>query len=347
MKRIDRNEDKFEVIDLFGVLARKSGLKFNDPAAHNQFVDQVSSGLTAGRNNPIILHGRRVEGMFEHVVAGLGKALAVKREDAGDVCAAEPSIQPPDFRLVLDNGTEIFVEVKNCHKENPNFKYTFKTSYLDEIKKYASLFTRPLYIGIFWSRWRRWTLLSPDDLENGKRPYTTFLKAMKKNRMAMLGDIFVGTTPPLTFRIVTDPNAPRKVESDGQCAFTIGGIELYCAGHRLVDPVEKRLAFYFMLNSDWTTQEKAAKIVDNDLVHYDFVAAPEEPIANQNFQMLGCLSEMISLSYNELTSENGTILRLSPAAEPGSLGIVIPAEYKGVHLPLWRFILQPQVVGSV
>lgn len=346
MKRIDRDPEKFEVIDLYEAIARKRGLKLNDPAAHTQFLNQVSAGLTAGRDNPIILHGRRVEGMFEHVAAGLGKALAVKHEDSGDVCAADPDIQPPDFRLVLDDGAEIFVEVKNCHREDPQFKYTVKSSYLASIKKYAEVFARPLYIAIFWSQWRRWTLSALDDLEQGERPYITFLKAMKKSKMAMLGDVLIGTTPPLTLRVVADPARPRTIESNGQCAFTIGGIELYCADHHLVDPFEQKLAFYFMLNSDWPTEQGAARVAGDQFVHNDYVASPIEPVPNQGFQLLGFLSDMISRSYNAMTAEDGSVRSLSPDAEPGSLGIVIPAGYKSMQLPLWRFTVQPQAGGA-
>lgn len=345
MKRIDRDPEKFEVIDLYEAIARKRGLKFNDPAAHARFVEQVSSGLMASRDNPIILHGKRVEGMFEHVAAGLGKALVIKREDSGDVCAADTDIQPPDFRLVLDGGTEIFVEVKNCHKENPKFKYTLKSSYLASIQKYADLFSRPLYIAIFWSRWRRWTLSTPEDLEQGERPSVAFLEAMKKNKMAMLGDALIGTTPPLTFRVLADPKAPRMVAPNGQCAFTIGGIELHCAGHQILDPIEQKLAFYLMLNSDWPAQQVATTIAGDQLAYCDYVASPDEPVPNQGFQLLGFLSDMISRSYNEMTSENGTVRSLSPAVEPGSLGIVIPEGYKGMHLPLWRFTVQPRADG--
>lgn len=341
MRRIDRDPEKFEVIDLYEAIARKRGFKFNDPAAHAQFVNQVSAGLTAGRHNPIILHGRRVEGMFEHVAAGLGKATVVKREDSGDVSAADPDIRPPDFRLALDDGTELFVEVKNCHKEDPQFKYAIRSNYLASIEKYADAFKHPLYIAIFWSRWRHWTLLSLDDLEQGVRPYITFLEAVKKNRMAMLGDVLVGTTPPLTFRVIADPSKPRTIKPGGQCPFTIGGIELYCAGHHLVDPLEQKLAFYFMLNSDWPVVQEAAMVADNEFIHCDFIAAPEEPVPNQSFQLLGSLSDMISRSYNALTVDGENVLSLSPAAEPGSLGIVIPLEYEGTDLPLWRLLIRP------
>ena len=124
MRRINRDPERFEVINLFEAMARKGGLKLNDPSSHQSFVDRISDSLNSSKNNPIIIHGRRVESMFEHLVAGLGKTILIKREDAGEVCSADPDVQPPDFRLVLDGGIDLFVEVKNCHKADPNHKFS-------------------------------------------------------------------------------------------------------------------------------------------------------------------------------------------------------------------------------
>lgn len=337
MKRIDRDPERFEVIDLFEAMARKRGLKLNDPASHKDFLARVANGFNISKDNPIILHGRRVESMFEHVVAGLGKAKLIKREDSGEVCAADADVQPPDFRIVLDGGADLFVEVKNCHKADPKFRFALKQTYLSALTKYAALFGRDLYLAIFWSRWRKWTLIRPDDLAPSERPSISFVEAVVRNEMSLLGDVMVGTTPPLSLLISTDPSKPRSVDSEGHCAFTIGAADLRCNGVRIEEALEQNLAFYFMLNSDWHVGEPEAKLDSGQLLHFEYVAEPQNPVPAQGFQMLGFLSEMISRNYNDVTSEFGEIHQLSPSADPGSLAITIPERYKGKQLPLWLF----------
>ena len=50
--------------------------------------------------------------------------------------------------------------------------------------------------------------------------------------------------------------------------------------------------------------------------------------------MLGFLSQMISLQFNELTAEEGEFARLSPTLDPDKLGIAMPPDYKGDNLRL-------------
>jgi hypothetical protein len=343
MKRIDRDPEKFEVIDLFEAIARKRDLKLTDSESQTAFLAQLFQSFGSSKSNPIIIHGRRIESMFEHVAASLGNCILIKREDAGEVCSTNAEVLPPDFRLVLDGGTEILVEVKNCHKADPNYRYRLKRPYLNALKSYARVFDRELLIAVFWSRWKKWALVRPEDfLRTDTGSSISFIEAIRVDRMAMLGDVMIATTPPLAFRVIADPTKPRLLDASGQVAFTIGSVELYCNGQRIEDKFEQQLAFYFMLNSDWVTDEPRAEVVNNELVYFEYVAKPQELAPDQGFQCLGFLSDMISRHYNELTASEGKVIRLSPATDPGTLGVLIPAGYKGKQLPLWRFTVSPK-----
>jgi hypothetical protein len=336
MKRISRNPARFEVMELFGALAREVGYRLDDQDAMPRFLARVQEGLAAGRDNPNFTHGRRIEGMFEHVVAGLGIATAIKWEDAGETCFSGPDIRSPDFRLILPD-TEILVEVKNCHFEDPDHRYRLRQLYGDALQRYAQLFRRDLYFAIYWSRWGMWSLHTIGDFTHDRGWSISFPEAMMRNRMALLGDVHVGTTPPLTLRFVTDPNRPRTINGQGQCIFTIGRVDLLCAGQLIESQAEKNLAFSFMLSSNWPAAE-AVPIVDNDVLEYiEFVAAPREPIEGQEFVILGSLSSMISRRYNDETAVGGVIHAFAPAGAPGDLAEVIPEDYRSEQLPLWRF----------
>lgn len=342
MKRIERHPEKFELMDIFEAIARKKGLKLSASESHNEFIDELTQFFHEVKDNPIIIYGRRVESMFEYVSASLGKAVLIKREDSGEICSSDPEVKPPDFRIVLDDGTDIFVEVKNCHKTDPNSRFSLKRSYVNSIVNYSKLFRRDVYIAIFWSKWRKWTLLRFGSFSSGERPSISFLEAFKYNEMELLGDMLIATTPPLTMRVITDPAKPRRIDADGHVRFTIGALELYCGGVRIEDKFEQSLAFYFMLNSEWVVSAPKARIIDGNLVYFDFIAELVEPVVDQQFQMLGFLSEMISRNYNQLTTSDKGIDRLSLSVEPDALGILIPHGYDGKQLPLWRFSLTVQ-----
>lgn len=71
MKRIARDPEKFEVIDLFDAISQKRDLKLGDEESERIFLESIKTSL--GRyKTPILLHGRRVEAMFGHVAAALG-----------------------------------------------------------------------------------------------------------------------------------------------------------------------------------------------------------------------------------------------------------------------------------
>ena len=341
MKRLPRSPEKFEVLDLFTSLGLTHGFTLNGGKGSGEFVQIVERSLNASIRNPIVLHGRRVQTMFSYVVASLGRAQMIKEEDAGGTLVTDPgSVKIPDFLVVLDDDSSFLVEAKNHY--DPRKPLQLKSSYLASLENYARLIGRPLRIAIYWSLLNLWTLVSPAHIpRQGDDLRIDLSTAMKRNEMADLGDMQVATTPPLVLRVLTDSAKPRSVDSHGEVRFTIGGIELYCGGMRIESREERNLAYYFMLHSNWSGGEPRPCIEANHLIHLDFEVAHPEPVAGQEFQMLGFLSSMISRRFNDLTAPSGQIERLAPSSDPGSLGIVIPHDYRGSRLRLWRFILQP------
>ncbi len=341
MKRIPRDPEKFEVIDLFDAIGQKQALKLDDEESEKNFLKSIETSL--GRHKtPIILHGRRVEAMFGYMTASLGRSAAIKKEDSGEVFLESTDAKVPDYRVVTQAGEQFLVEVKNCHKTDFSSKYSIKATYLEGLKSYASLLNFDVKIAIYWSRWNQWVLISLNALRREGAAYvTTFSDSCMQNEMATLGDVTIGTTPPLVFRLLTDPEKPRRIGENGEVTFTIGQVELSCAGQLITEKEEQNLAFYFMLYGDWPTDKPKAHIEDGELLAIEYLAEPVEKTPRQGFEMVGSMSGMISRRYNELTVSSGRVERLSPQVEPGSLGIAIPTNYQGGVLPLWRFIQQP------
>lgn len=343
MKRIPRDPEKFEVISLFNAIGQKRNFKINDKNSEKAFLESVSTSLTKGKDVPIILHGRRVEAMFAYVAASLGRCLFIKQEDAGEIYTTDLSIRPPDYRVVLEGGTELFIEVKNCHKTSRgSYAYYIKAPNLNSLQSYAALFGKALKISIYWSEWGIWTLLSPSELKvHGGLHSISLGDATKVNEMGAIGDMHVGTTPPLSLRFVTDANEPRKIDDSGIVEFTIGSVELSCGGNVIQDKEEERLLFYLMRYGNWPFSEPRAVIENNELLAIEFLAAPVEEDLGQEFSLIGPISTMIARRYNELTAPEGQINTLTPQVEPDSLGMAIPKDYKGKQLRLWRFFQEP------
>jgi hypothetical protein len=329
-------------IDLFRMLAQKEGYVLSDPDSTEKFISKLGEEFTTAKNNPIMIHGFRVQAMFEYVAASLGKCAIVKAEDAGGLHTTDPNIKIPDLRVLLVDGQEFFIEVKNFYQTGPFEKYKMKKSYLDGLQRYAVLFKKDVKLAVYWSKWNIWTLVSFDRVKcDGNKCYLSLEDAIKFNEMATLGDYRIATLPPLKFRVITDPAHPRTVNKNGEAFFRIGGIELYCGDNHITVPREQSIALFLMLYGEWPSEEGEAHIENGELIHLDFVSQPEETHPEQVFEMIGSVSGMISRRFDSMTAREGEIERLSPRTDITDLGIQIPDDYQGEVLHLWRFILQP------
>lgn len=248
----------------------------------------------------------------------------------------------PDYRVVHKSDRQLLIEVKNCHSENPEKVFKLDADYVDRLLAYSAAFGCELRFAIYWSRWTIWTLIPSDALvrEKSKR-CITFLDAIKFNEMVDLGDVVLATTPPLSFRVVTDETKPRAIRGNGQVEFTIGGVELRVGSVKLSRDREKSLATYLMFYGGWVEETPHAMIKDGQLIYIDFVARPVEAEPEQGFDTIGNMSSMISRRFNDLTTQDKEIRHLAPPVSPGALGAAIPGKLSDMEMPLWVFHVRP------
>lgn len=343
MKRIGPATHDFHLMRLLDRFARSRGASLQDQSHQEAFVADLIKQIEAQRRRGILIHGMRIQTMFAYVAAALGNCRVIKEEDAGEIYVDE-ALRVPDFRIVTVDGQEFLVEVKNCHESNPRRDYRFTRNYLESLQTYARIMGKKLYIALYWSRPRLWTLVLPEDLELRERGYAvTMLRAIERNSMHVLGDAMIGTLPSLSLRLFTDPDKPRTVGPDGHASFTIKGAALFCEGNLIEDDIEKDIAWFLINYGDWPATQLPAEIEADQLIATGIGVAPDERAnPNQQFEMIGVLSQMISRQYNETTSPEGSVKTLSPSHEPDKFGVVIPKGYRGKKLPLWRFVTQPR-----
>lgn len=342
MKRIKRNPEKFEVIDLFTAIGREHGYKLTVEEDVDDFIKRIGRSLKASQEDSRLIHGKRIEALFSHVTGALGGCKLIKQEDTGEAFSTDQDILVPDYRVTLSTGKQLFIEVKNCHFPDIKLPYPLRKDYIEKLEKYADLNSVPLMFAIYFSRFNKWFLLSKNSLIEQKRRYVTdFINAMAQNEMSLLGDRTIATEPDLSIELIADQTKVASINKDGQTNFIIGGVELYSSGRLIKEGIEKNIAFYLMRFGSWNEHEPEA-IYDGDAFKgVRFTSSPEFPSEEQTFSMIGELSSMISAAYSEQTVYEQSVVALDTKLEPSVFSVEIPDGYKGNDLPLWQFIMQP------
>jgi hypothetical protein len=340
MKKQKRNAEKFDVLELFADMAAVLGYHLNDPVAQEDFVSRVRTSIEESKKSNIAIFGKRTESLFAYVVGALDKVNLLKQEDSGDLFYTGSEILAPDYRLTFDDNEQLLVEVKNCHHKDPSNKYSIEKNYYLKLKKYADLNRLELRFAVYFSSWNLWTLLSIESFEENKSSYTIDLaRAMACSEMAKLGDCMVGTTPDLELHLLANPEEASEVDESGQTLFTIRDIKIYCARNEITNDEEKKIAFHLIQFGTWLEKYTEAIVSNNKFLGMKFVYSPESQ-EEPNFAIIGHLSTMVTNGFRNHTVKNGDVVSLKLGLDPSVFKVLIPKDYKGQNLPLWRFVIQ-------
>ncbi len=343
INRIERTQTKLDVLGLLDAVGHSFNYHIGNEQSNAQFLELIGQSLEDIKS-PTVLYGQRTEAMFAYVAASLGKTKLVKQEDDGTIFCSDPSVKIPDYRVVLQDGAQFLVEVKNVHRYMGK-GYSVPCDYMEHLLYYSQLLNTPLYFALYWPTWGLWMLIAPEDFIKEGNKYHIPLETMwKRNRMSMLGDALIATTPPLAIRFYTDKSKSRTVQQNGVVYFTIGAVELICNHRTITDDNEKKVAFSLMLFGGWSESTRAVFDAPDsqELDFIEFSYSPETHDEEPSIPpLVGAVSTIISRQYNSLTTENGEIHRLTPNVAPGFLGFILPESYKSNDLPLWIFHQQP------
>jgi hypothetical protein len=341
MKRLPRDPIRFDIINAFAEFGRAEKLSLRDPSTADGFVERARASIDRSLANERFLHGIRTELMFESLVASLGAVEILKPEDCGEIYVSDQSLRVPDFRLVLVDGSQMLVEVKNFYQaKDLTESFDLDADYLEGLVRYSRAMSCNLLLAIYWARWNVWTLVRPDVFKSqGEKRTLDMFDAMKANHMASLGDYSVGTRFPLSLVLHADKSKPRSIGADGSASFTIGRVEVYCGGQMIADPVEQGIATCLMFYGRWEYGVEP-RVAGNEIEAVEHRWVPKED-HNQGFEIVASLSEMFCTFYTFATQDEGRVGKLRLDITPGSWGSLIPEDYKGGKLPLWRFRLEP------
>ena len=336
--------------DILAELARfglDRRISLNDPKAIPEFSTFVENVLSGALSQPNLLYGRRTEAMFESMLLSLGGYSLLKAEDNGNVHPNEEYLAP-DFRVVLPDGTQWLIEVKNAYIEDPlrQERQFMTSSYRDKLERYASATGGELKLAVYWARWGNWTVVSPERFVDAAGNVAVDMQTgMMENELAYLGDQMIGTRPPLRLRLEADPSTTGPVATDGTVKFTISRVRVYCGEEELLDHLEKEIAWTFMRYGRWRMDGPLADLGEDRLLAVEFRWDPEQN-TNQGFEMIGTLSEMFCRYYSEQTMSDQEVVQLLAQPRPGWFAPLVASDYDKKALPLWQFKIYPKHVSE-
>ena len=284
--------------------------------------------------------------MFEALLVSLGEYKLLKQEDGGRVFPAG-RYRVPDFRVVLHDGTQWLIEVKNVYELDPfhQRRHLMTKDYRGGLADYAAATGAELKFAVFWARWSIWTLVSLERLLDAEGTLELDMEtAMRVSEMSRLGDRTIGTCVPLTARHNADPERTSPISNDGTVSVTIGAVQIFCDGVEVTDQVEKEIAWVFIEHGEWR-EHGPNYVVDGDqLGAIEFWWAPEE-LTDQGFEMVGTLSRMFARYYAGRTVEADAVVQLRAPLRPGWFALPSSSGASAAAPSLWRFELQPNYEG--
>lgn len=332
----------FDLLAEFAKFGAQQKISLRDPNAKPTFVAHVEASVERALADPTLVHGQRAEAMFEAMLVSLGDYALLKPEDVGRIHPVD-SFSVPDFRVVLKDGRQWLIEVKNVYLDDPfrQRRRLMTRDYREKLEAYATATGGELKLAVFWAKWAIWTLVTPEKLVDANGDLTLdMLSAMKVNELGELGDRTIGTRPPLRFRLLPDPEKTSAVAPDGTVKITIGGVQMFCGDDEIIDPIEREIAWIFMQHGQWEENGPEADLEGDQLKAIEFRWEPLER-QNEGFEMIGTLSRVFARYYAEMTVNEREVVQVHAPLRPDWFVPLVSTDYESKALPLWRFILQP------
>lgn len=345
LSQLPRHDAELGGLDLFSRLdeaGSPGGLA--DEARVDAVVARFRNGVLTSLANPARVHGWHTQLMFAEVVRGLGKAVFLAEGDQGATWARpSENLRPGDYRVVLADGRNLSIEVKNHSRQTAPFR--MRTDDLNGFIQHANLTGSEARVGIYWTRPGLWLLVDPKHFTAcGAKQEISMPTAMAESEMADLGDEMIGAVPPFEFAFEFKEVPPfTEFDAQGKRVATaqLTGTTISAGGKVLRSKADQRLAFYLFWNGSWPETEHS----DFDagrLKRVRFRYEPEEWPREQGFAFVGFRSELIARSFWLRTSEEGEVVRLRAELDPTAEGLELPDDLRSSALGLRVMRLRPR-----
>ncbi|WP_439500451.1 hypothetical protein [Aminobacter ciceronei] len=336
-----KRQKAFELLASAAIFARKNGIALNDPALVERFMADAEPRLQEALSDPALIHGSRIERLFEATVLSLGRFKLLKTEDVGRVHSTE-TFRAPDFRVVLNDGEQWLVEVKNVRSKEP-FKQELRMSraYLSSLRSYADAVGTPLKLAIYWSLWKLWSVISPERFQSSNGSLRVSMQeAVLASEFERLGEVLIMTKPPLRLVLGAATDMPRSLSEEGLANFIIGSAKVFSRDVELTDPKDRKLAQVFLFHGEWAVDGPFALMDGDEIAGVEFVAKPVEP-TNQGWDGIGTASRIFSSFYADQTIDGDQVIQLDGEPAPDWFAPLASWDFKNSKLPLLLGRIQP------
>lgn len=339
MSGSEQASQQFGILGVAADFAREQGIALNDPDLIPRFLTSAGDSLSVALQSQILVHGKRVENLFEMMVVSLGGYAMLKVEDLGRVHAGQ-QLRAPDFRIVLKDKAQLLVEVKNVRCKDPRQQRTkLSAAYMRSLDDYAALVGVPLYLAIYWSLWKIWTLVTPGQFRTpGGGVHISMEAAMMANELGRLGDVSLNTVAPLRLVFAGTREEPLALNDDGFPATQVSVARMFSRDIELTDPKDRQLAMVLMEFGEWPISGPNP-VADDPAGAVEFIAEPVEP-SDKGFDGIGMASRIFSRYFSSRTIAGEQVIQLHGAPVPEWFAPLASWDFKGSRLPLWIFRFQ-------
>jgi hypothetical protein len=314
---------------------------------------QLGQAVKDTLSRPTSVRGWRAQALFASLVVALDGCQLLTFIDTGDIYFDGENLKPADYFLVLRDGRRLVVDVKEISSDKGyGFQETIKLSASehDRLERFAELYGAELYIAAYSPVLPSWLLLPIDSLtvRSGGSYALSTTDAITVNESVIIGDYAVGVVPPLTFELIADLGKPRVINEQGKAQMTIGGVNVSSGAGQVSDPFERRILMFLLEYGSWEQREDVVREGDQ-LISIANVAEPpidtdaDTDEADQGFHIVGWLSGMYSRLFETFTRGDDEITALDIKSNPGLFSSLIPHDYKGKELPIWRLHMRPSL----
>jgi|GEM_PF-720510 len=353
LRSLKRDQLKFDLLDIYAKYALESDASaFLDEQCVDAFLARAGSILSESLRQELVgsrnlLSGHRTENMFEAVLASIGKIGFIQQLDIGSAWFRN-DLQVPDFLVELADGQVVLIEVKNFHQNPSNPMRPFKLGQKSfrKLEGYAHLVDYPLYFAIYFDLWNQWCLIPSSAFERkGGNMTASFQMAMMQNDMVCVGDVLIATVPPLKLTFQVEQSSPPIGDDGGLVELKIIGTQIEAGGIIVDNKPEQNIALQLALFGTWL-EEESVLMNEGRVTGLCYFFTPEER-DNQVFSMIGSLSQLASNRFlRSTTSEANYLTQISAQIIPETLGTMIPDNYEGAALRLWRFQLHSSAANK-
>jgi len=331
----------FDMLALLALFAREHQISLSAPQLLDQFMADARPRLEAALADDALIHGSRTERLFEATLKSFGRYRLLKSEDGGRVHGIT-KLRAPDFRVVLEDGDQWLIEVKNV-RASGRFTQRAKMTkaYLESLEDYAKLVGTELKLAIFWSGWEIWTVVSPARFRTRNGGISLALaEAVRANEFARLGERIIATRPPLRLHLDASPTHTAVLGTEDIAHFTIGNVRLFSHETELTDPRDTGFAEVLFRFGDWEIQGPFARMDGDRLIGVEFIAEPEER-QNGDLEGIGWASRIFSRYYAQVTVNDGKVVQLYGDAVPQWFSVLQDWDFESRKLPLMLGVIEP------